>query len=147
MKAASAFRAWSYLPPTFLRGEQRSFLQPCYQKDIFRFGIPSTSLPKPTLSIQTRTFASSQSRVAAESSYARPPDDLDKNITEEEQDHFNKITAKDKEKQVRTPWMREGSDTAPASKNRSSKAMTKGKLFCKHAQIYVHMLLIAQANS
>lgn len=34
---------------------------------------------------------------------------LDENITKEEEEHYDRAVAHDKEKQIRTPWQREGS--------------------------------------
>lgn len=59
---------------------------------------------------------------------ARPADDLNHNITQEEKDHFAKKLREDKGKQIRTPWHREGSDLPPVHRQRSASAMTKGKL-------------------
>ncbi|EON66860.1 hypothetical protein W97_06262 [Coniosporium apollinis CBS 100218] len=61
-------------------------------------------------------------------SYSQPAETLSHNITEEEKADYDKAVAEDKGKQVRTPWMREGSDTPPVARQRSAGAMTKGKL-------------------
>jgi len=73
-----------------------------------------------------RSFTTCRRQLAAESPYAKPPTDLDSNITKEEKDHFDKVEAKNKQGQIRTPWMREGSDTPPVAKKQSPGAMTKG---------------------
>ena len=52
----------------------------------------------------------------------------DNDVTDEELSHFDKVLARDKEKQIRTPWHREGSEKPPVSRPRSAGAMTKGKL-------------------
>lgn len=59
-------------------------------------------------------------------SYSQPAETLSHNITEEEKADYDKAVAEDKGKQVRTPWMREGSDTPPVARQRSAGAMTKG---------------------
>lgn len=63
-----------------------------------------------------------------ENSNARPAEELDHNITQEEKDDYAKRLEEDKGKQIRTPWHREGSDTPPVARQRSAGAMTKGKL-------------------
>ncbi|OCK74933.1 hypothetical protein K432DRAFT_437769 [Lepidopterella palustris CBS 459.81] len=60
-------------------------------------------------------------------SYSQPAENLNHNVTMEEQAHYDKQIA-DKEKQIRTPWHREGSDKPPVARQRSAGAMTKGKL-------------------
>ncbi|KAB8336992.1 hypothetical protein FH972_021296 [Carpinus fangiana] len=54
--------------------------------------------------------------------------EADAGATNEELSHYDKQVAADKEKQIRTPWMREGSDKPPVHTQRSAGAMTKGKL-------------------
>ncbi|KAJ9635081.1 hypothetical protein H2199_008567 [Coniosporium tulheliwenetii] len=61
-------------------------------------------------------------------SYSQPAETLSHNVTEEEKADYDKAVAEDKGKQIRTPWMREGSDTPPVARQRSAGAMTKGKL-------------------
>jgi hypothetical protein len=51
---------------------------------------------------------------------------LHQDVTKEEMSHFDKKVAEDTSKQIRTPWMREGSDRPPVATNRSAGAMTKG---------------------
>ena len=62
-----------------------------------------------------------------EHSNARPANDLNNNITQEEKDHFAKKLREDKGKQIRTPWHREGSNVPPVHRQRSASAMTKGE--------------------
>lgn len=52
----------------------------------------------------------------------------DSKVTEEEATEFEKALAQDKDKQIRRPWHRDGSDQPPVSRGRSAGAMTKGKL-------------------
>ncbi|KAF2089490.1 hypothetical protein K490DRAFT_37551 [Saccharata proteae CBS 121410] len=64
-------------------------------------------------------------------SYAQPASKLNQNVTQEEQEDYERKVAEDKTKQIRTPWMREGSDEPPVAthgRKRSAGAMTKGKL-------------------
>lgn len=61
-------------------------------------------------------------------SNARPAAELNHDVTQEEKDEFERRLEKDKGKQFRTPWHREGSDKAPVARQRSASAMTKGKL-------------------
>jgi hypothetical protein len=49
-------------------------------------------------------------------------------ITEEEKADFEKKLEENKDKQIRTPWHREGSSEPPVNKQRQASAMTKGKL-------------------
>ncbi|OAK96322.1 hypothetical protein IQ06DRAFT_229984 [Phaeosphaeriaceae sp. SRC1lsM3a] len=89
----------------------------------------------PTRSSQLRGFAISAAFRAGrndnsyDNSNARPASQLNNDITQEEKDHFAKLLAEDKGKQIRTPWHREGSDQPPVARQRSAGAMTKaGKL-------------------
>ena len=51
----------------------------------------------------------------------------DEDDNESENDEFSDIIAQEKDKQVRTPWHREGSDKPPVARPREASAMTKGK--------------------
>lgn len=53
----------------------------------------------------------------------------DQDAAQEEVAQYDKAVAEDKEKQVRTPWMREGSDRPPVGTGRSASAMTKGNSY------------------
>merc|ERR1711981_403494 len=57
-----------------------------------------------------------------------PAAQLHQKPTQEELSEYDRAVAADKNKQIRTPWMREGSDQPPVSRPRSAGAMTKGKL-------------------
>ncbi|KAL1591746.1 hypothetical protein SLS60_011745 [Paraconiothyrium brasiliense] len=60
---------------------------------------------------------------------ARPAIELDHHVTKEEQEDYDeKIAREVKERQIRSPWNREGSDVPPVARQRSAGAMTKGKL-------------------
>ena len=63
-----------------------------------------------------------------ESADSLPAGDVSQNVTQSEKDHFQKVEEHSKERQIRSPWMREGSDKPPVLTNRSAGAMTKGKL-------------------
>jgi hypothetical protein len=62
----------------------------------------------------------------SDASYSKPASKLNQDITKEEISHFDKKVAEDTSKQIRTPWMREGSDRPPVVTRRSAGAMTKG---------------------
>ncbi len=53
--------------------------------------------------------------------------DLNQQGVDEALSSFDSGVAEEKEKQVRTPWHREGVDEPPVRKQRSAGAMTKGK--------------------
>lgn len=57
-----------------------------------------------------------------------PAAELSQDVTPAERTHFDTIEEESKEKQMRSPWMRDGSDKPPVARNRSAGAMTKGKL-------------------
>ncbi|KAK3684693.1 hypothetical protein LTR37_020023 [Vermiconidia calcicola] len=65
---------------------------------------------------------------SADNSYTQPAADVSQDITQVEQNHFDRVESESKEKQARSPWMREGSEKPPVARNRSAGAMTKGKL-------------------
>lgn len=61
---------------------------------------------------------------------SRPANELNQNVTKEEQDDYNKRLSKElKDKQMRSPWTREGSDKPPVAQQREAGAMTKGIAF------------------
>lgn len=59
---------------------------------------------------------------------SQPALDVSQNVTEVEKNHFDRIERESKDKQARSPWMREGSEKPPVARFRSAGAMTKGKL-------------------
>ncbi|KAF2765843.1 hypothetical protein EJ03DRAFT_195338 [Teratosphaeria nubilosa] len=63
-----------------------------------------------------------------DSSYSQSAANLSHNVTQAERDHFDKTEEDSKAKQMKSPWMREGSAMPPVSRPRSAGAMTKGKL-------------------
>lgn len=93
----------------------------------------------PSLRRETRSFTStSTSRLrekrgfdaatSTHSSYSQPAQDLSQDVYQVEKNHFDRIEEESKDKQMRSPWMREGSDKPPVARLRSAGAMTKGKL-------------------
>ncbi|KAI9692398.1 MAG: hypothetical protein M1822_006629 [Bathelium mastoideum] len=62
------------------------------------------------------------------SSYSQPASELNHDVGEEEIQHYDQLVAESKDKQIRTPWHRDGSDEPPVKRQRSAGAMTKGKL-------------------
>jgi len=63
----------------------------------------------------------------ADLSYAQAAKDLNQKGLDDQESQFNDAIAQEKEKQIRTPWHREGSDVPPVKRERSAGAMTKGK--------------------
>jgi calcium uniporter protein, mitochondrial len=112
---------------------------PVYQRTL---AAPHLARFNPSIRVNDgRKLATSQSRGFAttqlleldpakyntyENSNARPAEELDHNITQEEKDDFERKIAQDRSKQIRTPWQREGSDIPPVARQRSAGAMTKG---------------------
>ncbi|TKA22950.1 hypothetical protein B0A50_07692 [Salinomyces thailandicus] len=62
------------------------------------------------------------------SSHSQPATNVSQKVGEAEKDHFQRVEEQSKEKQMRSPWMRDGSDKPPVATLRSAGAMTKGKL-------------------
>src|ERR1700712_921372 len=61
--------------------------------------------------------------------YTQPAENLSQSVTQaEQQDYDERTAASSKQKQIRTPWEREGSTLPPVARSRSAGAMTKGKL-------------------
>ena len=60
------------------------------------------------------------------SSYSQPAAELNHDVGNEEIEHYDRLVAESKDKQIRTPWHRDGSDEAPVKRQRSAGAMTKG---------------------
>ncbi|KAJ4295296.1 hypothetical protein N0V90_007307 [Kalmusia sp. IMI 367209] len=88
------------------------------------------------IGVQYRRFTlTARSRLEEKNQYnysspnARPARDLDQNVTKEEQEDYDrKLKNEVKERQIRAPWNRDGSDTPPVARQRNAGAMTKGKL-------------------
>jgi hypothetical protein len=84
----------------------------------------------------TRTFSQStrwrlreQSKgVTAENSTSQgqPAANLSQEVGKEEKEHYEKVVEHSKQSQMRSPWMREGSDKPPVARMRSAGAMVKG---------------------
>lgn len=62
----------------------------------------------------------------ATGSHAQPAHKVSQRVTEEEEQHYEKMVEHSKASQLRSPWMREGSDQPPVARQRSAGAMTKG---------------------
>ena len=60
------------------------------------------------------------------SSYSQPASELNHDVGKDEVEHYDRLVAESKEKQIRTPWHRDGSDEPPVKRQRSAGAMTKG---------------------
>lgn len=73
-----------------------------------------------------RQFNVGSKSASAESSYAQPAQNLSQDVSQEEKDHYDRAMAEDKGKQIRAPWHRDGSDTAPVSKDQSAEPLTEG---------------------
>ncbi|KAF2449300.1 hypothetical protein P171DRAFT_404414 [Karstenula rhodostoma CBS 690.94] len=92
--------------------------------------------PKCYQDVQLRSFAfSARARLEEKHHYdysspnSRPAIELNHDVTKEEQEDYDKRLSKElKDKQVRSPWTREGSDRPPVAQQREAGAMTKGKL-------------------
>lgn len=87
-----------------------------------------------------RYFSASQrwkSDTTSDATQSKPAGDLHQVVTEEEKSHYDKRVAEDTSKQIRTPWMREGSDRPPVATQRSAGAMTKGesRILSKHSVV------------
>ncbi|EMC98303.1 hypothetical protein BAUCODRAFT_32321, partial [Baudoinia panamericana UAMH 10762] len=63
-----------------------------------------------------------------DSSHSQSAANLSHDVTQAEKDHFRRIEKESKDKQTRSPWMREGSNVPPVARQRSAGAMVKGKL-------------------
>lgn len=63
--------------------------------------------------------------------HSQPAHKLSQNVTEEEENHYEKMLEHSKASQMRSPWMREGSDKPPVARQRSAGAMTKGMFLCR----------------
>ncbi|KAJ4359606.1 uncharacterized protein N0V89_000161 [Didymosphaeria variabile] len=111
----------------------RPFPTPSITRQIPAFRYP----PRKTFqSLQLRNFAfSARSKLEDKKQYdysspnARPAIELDHHVTKAEQEDYDqKVEREMKDKQIRSPWNREGSDVPPVARQRSAGAMTKGKL-------------------
>ncbi|KAG9592227.1 hypothetical protein KCU60_g10291, partial [Aureobasidium melanogenum] len=58
----------------------------------------------------------------------QPAANLSQNVGKEEKEHYDRVVELSKQSQMRSPWMREGSDKPPVARLRSAGAMVKGKL-------------------
>lgn len=65
-------------------------------------------------------------QVQHEGADAQPSHKVSQNITSEEKAQYESMVQHSKERQMRSPWMREGSDQPPVARQRSAGAVTKG---------------------
>ncbi|KIW00666.1 uncharacterized protein PV09_07853 [Verruconis gallopava] len=105
--------------------------QPRATTSLLRRTTKSLDYPRVSQRSWLRTFHKSsrlriQEKQASTSSW--PASELHQEPLHEELSHFDRAVAEDKARQIRTPWMREGSDKPPVARQRSAGAMTKGKL-------------------
>ena len=116
--------------------------------------VPSNLFSRLPNQVVQRRLATSVAGSAARHSYVPPAQDLDRNITEEEKRDYDLKIAQDKDRPIRTPWMREGSDQPPVSRDPSASVMTQGThartLPNRHILRLIHVvanLRVDQANS
>ncbi len=72
-----------------------------------------------------RGFAASR-QPFAESGYVQAAKDLNQKGLDDQESQLSDAISREKEKQMRTPWHREGSNIPPVERQRSAGAMTKG---------------------
>lgn len=108
-----------------LKGKQKQSLFQVHYPPLFR-ALPTYRNP-----FEYRQFTNTTTGRAKKKSSRN----IDQNITPEESSHYDQLVAQDKEKQIKTPWQREGADKPPVSRSRSAGAMTKGKLLTTPARL------------
>ena len=69
-----------------------------------------------------------QQATSTHNSYTQPAIEQSQHVSQAETNHFDRIEEESKERQMRSPWMREGSEKPPVARLRQAGAMTKGKL-------------------
>lgn len=90
-----------------------------------------TNSRRPTISKYTACGAtSSPQKSSRKISNEQRAKDLNQQGVDEALSNFDSAVADEREKQVRTPWHREGVDKPPVRRQRSAGAMTKGKCHC-----------------
>lgn len=90
---------------------------------------------------------SSEAAAPTEASYSQPAATLSHNVTDVEKSHFERVEEESKERQMRSPWMREGSDKPPVARQRSAGAMTKGKLLTTPSRMLKLILPLTTRDS
>ncbi|KAF1984217.1 DUF607-domain-containing protein [Aulographum hederae CBS 113979] len=123
-------RAWctvTRVAPTRSQAQRASRLAPSSSRASIRNHGKTHALSIPLRRALT-TSGIARIDVKTDSSHSRPADELNHDVSEEEQQHYDKQVIEDKSKQFKTPWHREGSDKPPVARQRSAGAMTKGKL-------------------
>ena len=78
----------------------------------------------PARGYNCRTFSSSKRRL--QSDHQETAKSLNQKGLDEQESQIENGMSEEKEKQVRTPWHREGSSVPPVRRLRSAGAMTKG---------------------
>ena len=78
--------------------------------------------------VRVREKQGFRSSTSTHNSYTQPAQDVSQDVSKAERNHFDRIEEESKEKQMRSPWMREGSEKPPVARLRQAGAMTKGKL-------------------
>lgn len=112
-------------------------MKPSILRGLALVGRSNRCWPTSRISHQcTRTFGQStrlrlreQSKgVTAENSTSQgqPAANLSQNVGKEEKEHYDRVVEHSKQSQMRSPWMREGSDKPPVARLRSAGAMVKG---------------------
>ncbi|KAK4988890.1 hypothetical protein LTR50_003624 [Elasticomyces elasticus] len=87
-------------------------------------------------------------------SFSQPAHKVSQDVSAEEKSHYqkersryeSKIVEKSKDGQRRTPWMRDGSDTAPVARRTSVEVMTKGKLLTTPSRMLKLILPLTTTN-
>ncbi|KZF19205.1 DUF607-domain-containing protein [Xylona heveae TC161] len=67
--------------------------------------------------------------------YSQQAKDLNQQGLDAQESDFENAIAEEKEKQIRTPWHRQGSQLPPVKRQRQASAMTKGKLLTTPARL------------
>ena len=79
----------------------------------------------PCLGLFARGFVASKQQFV-ESGYVQAAKDLNQKGLDDQESQLDHAISQEKEKQLRTPWHREGSNVPPVKRQRSAGAMTKG---------------------
>ena len=95
-----------------------------------RWAHQQTNTPKFSALFQSKRSISSTTRlpisIRSDTPDSQPSEKLSHNISQEEKDHYRQAADQGRARQIRTPWQREGPDTAPAKMEKSEKPMSEG---------------------
>ena len=110
----------------------RPLYTPSVTRSTLTFNYPTvkscTSVPFRQFVFSARLRLEEKNQYNYSSPNARPAKDLNHDVTKEEQEDYDrKLKNEVKERQIRAPWNREGSDTPPVARQRSAGAMKKGE--------------------